>query len=118
MAIVRPFHNVDAEPAAEGVTMRLLIGPSEGAPRFNMRVFEVQPGRATPHHQHWWEHEVFVLDGRGTLKSEGGEEALSPGTVVFVPGNEWHQFQNTGQELLRFLCLVPQEWQHGLAPVP
>lgn len=116
MAIVRSVRAVDAQPAAEGVTMRLVIGPQEGAPRFNMRVFEVQPGLSTPYHQHWWEHEVFVLDGQGALHTAAGDEPLSTGSVVFVPGDEWHQFRNTGQELLRFICLVPQEWQQGILP--
>jgi quercetin dioxygenase-like cupin family protein len=118
MAIVRDYRAVQAEPAYEGVTMRVVIGPEEGAPHFNMRIFEVQPGQASPHHQHWWEHEVFVLDGEGTLQTEAGDEPISAGTVALVPGNEWHQFHNTGPGLLRFICLVPQEWQHGLSPQP
>ncbi|HSJ53691.1 MAG TPA: cupin domain-containing protein [Anaerolineae bacterium] len=39
---------------------------------------------------------------------------LAHGTSVFVPGGEMHQFRNTGDEVLRFLCLVPQEWLHGV----
>jgi mannose-6-phosphate isomerase-like protein (cupin superfamily) len=26
---------------------------------------------------------------------------------VFVPPNEEHQFTNTGDEVLRFVCLIP-----------
>jgi hypothetical protein len=25
-----------------------------------------------------------------------------------------HQFQNTGDDVLRFICLVPQEWLGGV----
>ena len=32
----------------EGVTMRMVIGPDQGAPHFNLRVFEVEPGASTP----------------------------------------------------------------------
>jgi quercetin dioxygenase-like cupin family protein len=113
---VRDFREVEAQPALEGVTMRVVIGPEEGAPFFNMRVFEVEPGHASPHHSHWWEHEVYILSGQGVVKTEQGEIPLREGSTVFVPGGEMHQFQNTGDGQLRFLCLVPQEWLLGVKP--
>jgi quercetin dioxygenase-like cupin family protein len=110
---VRKFDEVEAQPAYEGVTMRMAIGPDQGAPFFNMRVFEVQPGHTTPHHSHWWEHEVFVLSGQGVVQTSEGEVPIEHGSTVFVPGDEMHHFRNTGQDVLRFLCLVPQEWLFG-----
>jgi quercetin dioxygenase-like cupin family protein len=111
---VRDFRDVEAQPVLEGVTMRVVIGPEEGAPFFNMRLFEVQPGRASPHHSHWWEHEVFVLSGQGVVKTAEGDIAIEHGSTVLVPGGEMHQFQNTGDGVLRFLCLVPQDWLAGV----
>ncbi|HSJ57046.1 MAG TPA: cupin domain-containing protein [Anaerolineae bacterium] len=113
MAQVRSFQQVEPRPAAEGVTMRMAIGPDEGAPFFNLRVFEVQPGRATPHHSHWWEHEVFVLAGKGVVRTDEGDVPLESGSTVFVPGGEMHQFLNRGDDVLRFICVVPQEWLQG-----
>jgi quercetin dioxygenase-like cupin family protein len=110
MIQVRDFRDVAAQPAAEGVTMRVVIGPEEGAPFFNMRLFEVQPGCASPHHSHWWEHEVFILSGQGMVKTEQGDIPIGHGSTVFVPGGEMHQFRNGGDDVLRFLCLVPQDW--------
>jgi len=114
MIEVRHFEEVEAEAAAPGVTMRVVIGPGQGAPFFNMRIFEVQPGHATPHHSHWWEHEVLVLSGQGALKSEESEVLVGHGSTIFVPGGEMHQFRNAGEDVLRFVCLVPQEWLHGI----
>jgi quercetin dioxygenase-like cupin family protein len=93
-----------------GVTMRVVVGPEQNAPFFNMRVFEVQPGCSTPHHSHWWEHEVFILSGTGIVRTAEGERNLTEGTVVFIPGGEKHQFMNTGSGILRFICVVPQKW--------
>lgn len=111
---VRDFRDVEAQPAMEGVTMRVVIGPDDGAPVFNMRVFEVQPGHASPHHSHWWEHEAFVLSGQGVIRTDQGDVPISHGSTVFVPGGEMHQFQSTGDSPLRFICLVPQEWLQGV----
>jgi quercetin dioxygenase-like cupin family protein len=113
MIQIRDFREVEAQQAAEGVTMRVPIGPDEGAPFFTMRVFEVEPGYATPHHSHWWEHEIFVLSGQGVVLTEQGEREIGHGSTVFVPGGEMHRLRNTGDQVLRFLCLIPQEWLQG-----
>ncbi|MER3501941.1 MAG: hypothetical protein IMHGJWDQ_001571 [Candidatus Fervidibacter sp.] len=108
--LVKDAQTVEAQPVAEaeGVRVRWLIGEKEGATNFHMRLFELSPGAATPWHQHPWEHEVFVLEGEGVVRSEQGEHPLKGGTVVFVPPNEWHQFRNTHPEKpLKFLCLIP-----------
>ncbi len=93
---------------AEGVTMRMLIGPDDNAPTFNMRLFEVVPGGYTPRHTHDWEHEVYVLAGAGVVLEDGQDRPVSAGDFVYVPPGEDHQFRNTGGENLKFLCLVPK----------
>ena len=95
------------EEGARGVKIRWLISGDDGAENFAMRHFEIAPGGHTPHHAHPWEHEVFVLAGRGKVAGPGGEEPLGPGTVVFVPPGEEHHFANDGSESLTLLCLVP-----------
>jgi quercetin dioxygenase-like cupin family protein len=110
MIQVQNFREAEAQEVYDGVTMRVVIGPEHGAPYFTMRVFELEPGRTSPHHSHWWEHEVFVLSGQGVVRTEQGDVAISHGSTVFVPGSEMHQFRNTGEDTLRFLCLIPQEW--------
>jgi len=83
-------------------------GEDEGQlPNFVMRVFDVEPGASSPRHSHDWEHEVFVLLGKGRVYGGGKEVSLSPGYTVFVPPMEEHQFTNTGDEVLRFVCLIP-----------
>jgi quercetin dioxygenase-like cupin family protein len=92
---------------AQGVRMRMLVGPEHNAPNFHMRQFEVAPGGNTPHHHHDYEHEVFVLGGKGIVRTEAGDKQLEAGTVVYMPPNEKHQFVNQGDEALSFLCLIP-----------
>ncbi len=94
-------------PGADGARMRMLVGPEDGAGNFHMRHFEVRPGGFTPHHQHDYEHEILILRGAGTARSEQGERAFKAGDVIWVPANEMHQFRNTGSEPLEFICLIP-----------
>ena len=98
------------EPTEQGikdVKLRWLISKEDGAKNFAMRLFEIQPNGYTPLHQHEWEHEVFILEGNGTIKNNGEDTVFKQGDVFFVPPMEWHQFINTGKEKLKFLCLIP-----------
>ncbi|TWT44269.1 hypothetical protein RAS1_06790 [Phycisphaerae bacterium RAS1] len=92
---------------SSGAKMRMLVGPTDGARNFHMRHFEVEPGGYTPHHQHNYEHEILILRGAGVAQSETGERALRAGDVIWVPPNEMHQFRNTGDQPLEFICLIP-----------
>jgi len=105
------YTDVDLEePSEQGIKdmkVRWLISKKDGAENFAMRLFEVKPGGYSPLHQHDWEHEVFILEGNGTVKNKTHEESFKQGDVFFVPPMEWHQFVNTGDKTLKFLCLIP-----------
>jgi quercetin dioxygenase-like cupin family protein len=92
---------------APGVSKQVLIGPADLVPTFVMRRFILKPGAATPWHQHNWEHEIFVMQGRGVVVAEKGKKQLKAGSVVFVPPHEMHQFKNAGKTTFAMLCLVP-----------
>ena len=100
---------LDTKPTQEapGLVKREVVCADKGAPNFCMRVFDVEPGRSTPFHEHPWEHEVFVLSGRGVAIGEQGETQIARDSVVFVPANEHHCFTNNGNEMLRFICVIP-----------
>ena len=99
----------DSEPIEEvqGVSKREVITADDGAPLFCMRVFEVEPGSSTASHSHSWEHEVFVLSGRGVVVGEQGALSIAKESIVFVAPDEPHCFVNTGSEPLRFICVIP-----------
>lgn len=92
---------------AKDVEIRLLISKADGAENFEMRMFELQPGGYTPLHTHPHEHEVFVIEGQGVFVCEGQEHEFSAEYVIFVPPNKEHRFKNTGNSLLRMLCIIP-----------
>jgi quercetin dioxygenase-like cupin family protein len=105
---IQHYHDVAANEEVPGVFKRDVIAPQDGAPRFCMRVFEVEPGSSTPFHEHWWEHEVYILAGQGEAVSENGSTQVAEGSVVFVSPEEKHCFKNTGKNTLRFICMIPK----------
>jgi len=92
---------------AKDTRIRWLISKDDGAENFSMRIFELQPGGHTPLHTHPHEHEIFVVEGEGTFVFESKEHQFEKDYVIFVPGGKEHRFKNTGDSLLRMLCLIP-----------
>ena len=105
--------NVIARPVemdgAKDVEIKSLISKDDGANHFVMRMFELKAGGHTPLHIHSHEHEVFILEGEGIFVYEGKEHKFCKDYVIFVPGNKEHTFKNTGDSILRFLCIVPAD---------
>lgn len=94
---------------AKGAKVRWLVSQKDGAPNFAMRMFELDCGGFTPYHSHSWEHENFIVEGEGSLVTENGEIPFNSGDVIFVPPYMKHNYKNTGDKVLKFLCMVPLE---------
>jgi quercetin dioxygenase-like cupin family protein len=99
------------EPGAKQVTIRRLIDTPDGADRFLMSLFELEPDGATPPHYHDWEHEIYVLSGSLTvqLPSEGKEIRLEQGDAAFIPRGEAHGLITGPNETARLLLIAPAE---------
>ena len=98
---------VEAE-GAVGVRIQWLLDEEHGAPNFAMRRFVIEPGGNTPSHCHDWEHEVYVLRGRGLLVTDEGEREIGPDMAILIEAGERHQFCALPEGSLDFLCLVPK----------
>lgn len=111
--IIKQYQDVKSEPVtdtgAEKATIRWVINEKDGAKNFFLRIFEIEPEGCTPFHQHPWEHEMFVFQGKGCLVKEEGEVPIQEGSVVFIPPDEEHRIKNTAQEVLRLVCLIPAQ---------
>ena len=104
---IQNYRQVKGKEEVPGVTMHVVAGPDEEAPNFVMRVFELAPSSATPFHSHPWEHEVFIVSGNAVVKSEQEETSLKEGDAIYVKPGEKHCFNNAGNDVLRFVCVVP-----------
>jgi len=109
--LVRTCHDVLPRPCdsedSQGCRLREVLGKEQGAPRFVLNVYEMEPGGFTPFQATVWEHELYVLEGRGTLRGRDGEYPLRAGDAALVMPGELHQVRAEGGPL-RFICLAPR----------
>ncbi len=92
----------------QGVDFKQLIAKSMGAPHFYMRLVDISPGGHTERHAHEWEHELFVVEGRGRIELKDRREDIIQGDAIFVERNELHEFVNSSKSPLRLICLIPK----------
>ena len=104
---IQHYRKVKGTKTNPGVTMHILAGVDEKAPNFVMRLFEIEKDCATTLHTHPWEHEFFVVEGKGVVQSEGKELPIQAGEAAMVLPNEEHCIKNTQPEMLRVICVVP-----------
>ena len=105
------YTDVPAQPVGEdapGASIRWLIDKEhDDAPVYALRMIELQPGGNSPRHSHPYEHENFVVEGKGRLLIEDQWHELKTGDVALVPPGVLHQFVNDGESVLKFLCGIP-----------
>jgi quercetin dioxygenase-like cupin family protein len=114
---VKTGHYTDVAPEKAAMPgaqawIRWIITARDGAPLFTMRVVELlDRGNVIPLHAHPYEHEIFVIEGRGHARYAGGEHAVGVGDFVYVEPGEEHGFENTGDVPFRFICVIPNPKQ-------
>ena len=98
---MKHIHYRDEEPVevseggAEGVKIRSVIDDKDGAPNFCMRIVTFDPGGQSPNHSHPWEHEQYIIRGKGTMEVDGKSLDIKEGDVIYVPPNADHCFRAT-----------------------
>lgn len=102
---------------------RLLIdGEGVGSQNIMLNVFTLMPGQKTSPGSHPipYEEVYYVLRGKGIVKLGGvtGEQyALCEDTVVYIAGGEEHELENTGEEPLELVTVMPFHPTPGVNPL-
>ena len=94
------------KPGFSSMQARFLLTADDGCPRYAMRLMEFGPGGHCSFHNHKEEHEIYILEGEGILKTDS-ECAIHAGDAILLMPCELHQIRNTGTGMLRMICTVP-----------
>jgi quercetin dioxygenase-like cupin family protein len=86
-----------------GVSVKYLLHKGMGT-TLQLRLFTIEVGGCTSAERYAHEHAVFVLRGKAVVKGERRQAVIQPGSVVFIPSLEEHQFVNIGSEPVEVLC--------------
>jgi quercetin dioxygenase-like cupin family protein len=90
-----------------GVSLRWLLSKEVGTPHFEMRYIEIKQGHNSFGDPHDFEHEVYVLSGKGRIEGKDETVEIGPGDAILVLPGEKHRFFSTGNEPLAIICNIP-----------
>ena len=99
---------IESQSGAKGIRLRVVIGEKEGAPNFFMRIVDFDPEAQSPNHSHPYEHENYIISGKGTLEVDGQIATLKSGDVVYIPPSAHHCFRTTEEAPMQMICLIPK----------
>lgn len=103
------------ENGTKGVSIKWLTSDNlDASPPFCLRRIRIEPYGYTVRHQHDWEHQIYVLSGKGRLdqKSKSRATQLEPGLTVRIPPLILHQISCTSEDPLCFLDIIPSVTTH------
>lgn len=86
------------------------IGIADGTPNFSICVFTINP--AAIHRTTATTANTSTIFWKG-WRSAGGDQArpITSGDYILVKPQEKHQYRNTGAIPLKFMCMVPKEYE-------
>lgn len=61
---------------------------------------EMEPNAAVPEHQDADEEYIVVLQGHGTMRIDGVEHEVTPGSTIFMPAGATVSFQNGDERMI------------------
>ena len=80
----------------DGINAARLINLDDNPPTCTLSYSQIEPGKTSSHHIHEWEHEVYIIEGTGTLFCDGKEYPVKAGDAIFIPPNVDHYTLNNG----------------------
>ncbi len=102
-----PWATSDQNP---GLTYKLLIDASNAeTDGFSFGILRLESGASLLPHHHDPQESYFILEGEGLMHLNGSEQAVGPGSVVYVPRCHRHGITNTGSKPLVFIWTFPTD---------
>ncbi len=99
----------------DGSEIRELMHPDrQGVRNQSLAEARLAPGATTRLHRHHLSEELYhVTSGRGRITLDGVTLDLAAGDTVLIPAGVTHRLENTGDVLLRILCVCSPAYRHA-----
>jgi quercetin dioxygenase-like cupin family protein len=78
-------------------------------PSMSAGVYTLAAGSSDPQRPHRQEEMYYVLEGKARMQVGSEDQAIAPGSVIFVPANVDHRFHDISEELTVLVFFAPAE---------
>ncbi|VVB71626.1 Cupin domain protein [uncultured archaeon] len=100
--------------ATDGTHLSELLHPARDSLELSYSIAhaEVLPGASSLPHRLKKSSEVyFIMEGRGEMHIDEEQAQVDTGQAIFIPPGSWQYICNTGNIILKFLCIVSPVWR-------
>ncbi len=78
-------------------------------PELSMGLYTLAAGSDDPQTPHAEDEVYYVVSGRAVLRTEGRDQAVRAGSVVFVAADAEHRFHSIEEDLTALVFFAPAE---------
>lgn len=111
--IIKKVQNIDPIDGGEGTEIRQIFHPHNtlNGIRFSISHSELKSGKKSKLHQLKSSEIYYILHGEGKLHADEDVLEISKDQVIYIPPQSKQYIENTGKDLLKFLCIVDPAWK-------
>src|SRR5579871_3681361 len=81
-------------------------------PALSMGVYTLPAGSTDPQQPHTEDEVYYVAYGRATIRVGSEEQAVVPGSIVYVPARVEHRFHDITEDLTVLVFFAPAEYSN------
>ena len=78
-------------------------------PSLSMGLYRLKAGQADEQQSHTEDEVYLVISGKAAVRASGQEQAVVPGSLIFVEQSIEHRFVDITEDLTAFVFFVPPE---------
>ena len=111
---IKKLQDVDIIDGGEGTEIRQIFHPHNtlNGIRYSISHSELKPGKKSKLHKIKSSEVYYILQGEGSLQIDDEVFKVSKDQAIYIAPHSKQSIENTGEDNLRFLCIVDPAWKH------
>ena len=111
---IKKLQEIDVIEGGEGTKIRQIFHPHNtlNGIRYSISHSELKPGKKSKLHKIKSSEVYYILQGEGSLQIDDEVFKVSKDQAIYIAPHSKQSIENTGNDNLRFLCIVDPAWKH------
>ena len=111
---IKKLQDIEVLDGEEGTKIRQIFHPHNtlNGIRYSISHSELKPGKKSKLHKLKTSEVYYILQGEGNLQIDGEIFKVLKDQAIYIPPHSKQCIENTGDDELKFLCMVDPAWKH------
>jgi len=111
--MIRDLNDLPEFIAGDGTILREFFHPDKDDVdfRYSFACAAVKKGQSSAPHKLSTSELYYILEGTGIMCIDGGSKEVRPGQAIYIPPGSVQNIKNTGDDDLKFICIVDPAWR-------